>query len=112
MRPDRERLKDILDAVRNIQEKIPAAKDEFLHADLIQVWVLYHIQIIGEAANGISPEFRSRHPDVPWKDIIAMRHFLVHQYFGIDVEEVWNTAARDLPDLAGKIRGILEEKEP
>jgi uncharacterized protein with HEPN domain len=71
------------------------------------VWVLYHIQVIGEAANGISPEFQEQHPKIPWKDIIAMRHLLVHQYFGIDMDEVWNTAHKDLPRLRKEIAGIL-----
>jgi uncharacterized protein with HEPN domain len=70
---------------------------------------LYHIQIIGEAANGISPEFQETHPVIPWKDIIAMRHLLVHQYFGIDRDEVWNTAKHDLPRLGQEIQRILKQ---
>ncbi|WP_300223187.1 HepT-like ribonuclease domain-containing protein [Methanoregula sp.] len=75
-------------------EKLPQANEEFFQSDLLQVWVLYHIQIIGEAANGISPEFQAQHQKIPWKDIISTRHLLVHQYFGIDLDEVWNTAKK------------------
>jgi len=69
--------------------------------------VLYHIQVIGEAANSISPEFQKQHREIPWKDIISMRHLLVHQYFGIDLEEVWNTTQKDLPHLKQEIDRIL-----
>jgi uncharacterized protein with HEPN domain len=48
------------------------------------------------------------HPAIPWKDIIAMRHLLVHQYSGIDMDEVWNTAKHDLPRLGEEIRRILK----
>ncbi len=69
--------------------------------------MLYHIQVIGEAANGTSEDFRNNHPKIPWKDIIAMRHMLVHQYFGIDLEEVWNTVQQDLPRLKKAIDRII-----
>jgi uncharacterized protein with HEPN domain len=109
MRSDRDRLRDIREAIHRIQEKLPASKGEFTGSDLLQVWVLYHIQVIGEAANGVSPGFRKEHPAIPWQDIIAMRHLLVHQYFGIDLDEVWNTAKHDLIRLEKEITTILKE---
>ena len=108
MRSDRARLLDIDEAVQRIKEKLPITKEEFLQSDLLQVWVLYHIQVVGEAANGISPEFQKQHKEIPWKDIIAMRHLLVHQYFGIDLDEVWSTAQQDLPRLKQEILLILK----
>jgi uncharacterized protein with HEPN domain len=110
MRSDRDRLVDISEAIQRIIEKLPPDKEEFTKSDLLQVWVLYHIQVIGEAANGVSPEFQKKHTSVPWKDIIAMRHLLVHHYFGIDLDEVWNTAQKDLPELQQEISLILENK--
>lgn len=76
MRSDINRLSDIIEAIRRIREKLPHTKGEFTGSDLLQIWVLYHIRIIGEAANGISSIFRNAHPSVPWQDIIAMRHLL------------------------------------
>jgi uncharacterized protein with HEPN domain len=110
MRKDRDRLLDICEAIEHIQEKLPQGKEDFMQSDLLQVWVLYHIQIVGEAANGISAEFQDSHPKIPWKNIIAMRHMLVHQYFGIDLNEVWNTAHTNLPGLKKEIDRILENK--
>ncbi len=107
MRTDRDRLLDINEAIHRVLEKIPPTKEEFIQSDLLQVWVLYHIQVIGEAANGTSPEFQKQHQTIPWKDIIAMRHLLVHQYFGIDLDEVWNTTQQDLPHLRQEISLIL-----
>ena len=108
MRSDRDRLTDIVEAIRRIGEKLPGTKKEFLGSELYQVWVLYHVQIIGEAANKISKRFQKAHPDIPWKDIIAMRHLLVHQYFGIDLDEVWNTAKNDLPRLEQQVLNLLK----
>jgi uncharacterized protein with HEPN domain len=110
MRTDLDRLRDIHEALEHIARKLPSAKKEFLASDMHQVWVLYYIQLIGEAANGISAEFQQAHPIIPWKKIVAMRHLLVHQYFGIDLDEVWNTAQKDLPELQQEISLILENK--
>ncbi len=110
MRSDDDRLLDIDVAIMRIMEKLPSTHGEFIQSDLHQVWVLYHIQVIGEAANGISPQFQKQHPVIPWKDIIAMRHLLVHQYFGIDLDEVWNTTQQDLPHLKQQISVILKGK--
>jgi len=110
MRTDRDRLSDICEAIGRIAGKLPATSDLFLQSDLLQVGVLYHIQLIGEAANGISEEFRQVHPEIPRKRIIAMRHLLVHQYFGIDLNEVWNTTQKDLPLLKKEITRILKKK--
>jgi len=107
MRTDLDRLRDIHEALERIAQKLPRSKDEFLTSDLHQVWVLYHIQLTGEAANGISAGFRQAHGTIPWKKIIAMRHLLVHQYFGIDLDEVWTTTQKDLPQLQKEIDRIL-----
>ena len=110
MRTDFDRLRDIHEALEHIARKLPSAKKEFLASDMHQVWVLYYIQLIGEAANGISAEFQQAHPIIPWKKIVAMRHLLVHHYFGIDLDEVWNTAQKDLPELKLEISLILKNK--
>jgi len=74
---------------------------------MVQVWIIHHIQIIGEAARALSESFRARHPQVPWPQIVGMRNILVHDYFGIDLEEVWTVVARDLPVLQREVEAIL-----
>ena len=111
MRDDRERLLDILEAIENIQRRAAAGQETYLDDELVQVWMVHHIQIIGEAASGLSRPVRERHPDVPWRDIVAMRNVLVHQYFGIDLEQVWDTVMIDLPRLKSDIVRIVAELE-
>jgi len=66
-----------------------------------------HIQVIGEAARSLSDEFQGRHSDTPWRDIVAMRHVLVHEYFGIDLDIVWRVVAVELPEPKRKIEAML-----
>ena len=74
---------------------------------MIQTWVLYHLQIIGEAARALSPEFTGQYAEVPWPRIVGMRNILVHNYFGIDVAIVWSVVERDLPSLKNQMASIL-----
>ena len=70
--------------------------------------MIHHIQIIGEAASKLTPAFRKTHQQVPWPQIIKMRHVLIHDYFGIDLGEVWAVVQRDLPALKKQVSDILE----
>lgn len=108
MRRDRDRLEDILEAIERIQRYVDKGRKAFNGDELVQTWILHHIQIIGEASRSLSEDIRTRHSNVPWAQIIGMRNILVHDYFGIDLEEVWLTAARNIPQLRRKIEEILE----
>ena len=68
----------------------------FDHDELIQTWVVHHVEIIGEACSLVSEGFRASHPEIPWKKIIGMRNVLVHHYFGIDEDLVWDAVEREL----------------
>ena len=81
--------------------------EAFEQDELIQTWVLYHLQVIGEAARALSPEFTAQHAEIPWPRIVGMRNILVHNYFGIDVEIVWSVVERDLPQLKQQVEAIL-----
>ena len=83
----------------------------FLQNELIQVWIIHHLQLIGEAAARLGQAFHAAYPQIPWAQIVAMRNILVHEYFGIDLEEVWTTVERDLPLLKAQITAILRELE-
>jgi uncharacterized protein with HEPN domain len=63
--------------------------------------------VIGEAATRVSPTTRSKHPEVPWKDIAGMRDRLIHDYQSVDLDELWKTAKVDVPVLSDQIRAIL-----
>ena len=109
MRDDRARLRDILEAIDKIEQRATAGKEQFLADELLQVWMVHHIQIIGEAASRLSPILRESASSVPWDDVIAMRNVLVHQYFGIDLEEVWSTLTSELPNLKEVIADLLKK---
>ena len=109
MRNDAERLTDILEAITNIEKYAVKGKAEFQKNELIQIWIVHHLQIIGEASNNLSQEIREKYPNLSWAEIIAFRNILVHEYFRIDLNVVWKIVERDLPNLKTKIELILEE---
>ncbi len=74
---------------------------------MLQVWVLYHLQVIGEAARALSEQFRTRHPDEIWSGAVGLRNILVHHYFEIDSDLIWNVISRDLPSLRDLVERLL-----
>lgn len=69
--------------------------------------MLRWIEIIGEAARGVSDKVCAEHPEVPWRVITDMRNRVSHGYFDIDLDVVWNTVTRDLPRLQESVTRIL-----
>jgi uncharacterized protein with HEPN domain len=104
MRDEKERILDILEAIERIQKYAAKGRDAFEHDELIQNWIVHHLQVIGEAAANISEEFTNTHPEIPWQKIIGMRNILVHHYFGIDLNVVWSAVENDLPLLEKKLK--------
>ncbi len=103
MRDPGERLEDILEAIERIERYATRGRAEFENDELIQNWFVRNLQIIGEAARALPKEIQDSAPDIPWSNIIGMRHILVHDYFAIDTETVWRVIERDLPTLKRKI---------
>jgi uncharacterized protein with HEPN domain len=108
MRDDRGRLEDILDAIKRIERYAKRGRRVFEEDELVHMWMIHHIQIIGEAASQLTPTFRKTHQQVPWPQIIKMRHVLVHDYLGIDLAEVWAVVERDLPTLKKQVSRMLK----
>lgn len=107
MRREPERLRDILEAIERIERYAAQGRDAFDADELIQTWIIHHIEVIGEACRALPTEFQARHADVRWTDIIGMRNILVHQYFGIDHDAIWEVVARDLPELKLSVQNVL-----
>lgn len=84
MRDPRERLLDIREAIQRIEKYASQGRAAFDENELIQNWILRHLQIIGEAVRSLPDDFKKRYPDVPWAKILGMSNILVHNYFGID----------------------------
>jgi uncharacterized protein with HEPN domain len=95
---DAARLFDIRRACeRTIRYTTTKTLDQFLHDDLLQSAVERQIEIIGEAARGISQDFRDKHPEIPWRPIMSQRHILAHEYGGIDPSLIWRVATVHIP---------------
>lgn len=107
MRNDRDRLLDILEAIDKIEQRVSGNIDDFADDDMQQVWVLYHLQIIGEAASKLSAGIKSKHLEVPWDQLVGMRHVLVHGYFQVDLDIVWAVLEKDLHPLRESVEAIL-----
>ena len=75
----------------------------------LQDQIIRRIQVIGEAVKNLPDDLKRSHPEVPWRDIAGMRDIVIHQYFGIDLEFVWNVLTKDIPDLKLKILKIRDE---
>ena len=85
MRDDRERLRDVLEAIERIERYASPGRPEFHGDDLVQTWVVHHLMIIGEACRALSPDFRAAHPEEVWAEAAGLRNVIVRQYFGIDL---------------------------
>ena len=84
----------MLDAIERIEKYVSKGRAAFEQDELIQTWVVYHLQIIGEAAAKVGREFHEQYPSILWPQVIAMRNVLVHDYFGVDLEEIWHMVER------------------
>lgn len=102
------RLKHMLDASRAAIEHLAGKKRADLDINrTVLSAVVRELEIIGEAANSISTAFKKKHPEVPWKQMTAMRNRLIHAYFDIDHDIVWMTAKDYLPSLIQKLENLL-----
>lgn len=112
MRRDAERLADIIEAAEKITVRAARGRDAFDADEDTQIVLVHLIQIIGEAANGLSDALIAGHPEVPWRQIIAIRNRVVHGYFEVDLDILWDVAVGDVPDLARQVQAILAELGP
>ena len=73
--------------------------------------ILKAVEVVGEAASQVSPEGKEAHPEIPWAKIIGMRNRLVHGYFNVNLERVWETVQQDLPDLIALLEPLVPPEE-
>ncbi|MBW2544494.1 MAG: DUF86 domain-containing protein [Deltaproteobacteria bacterium] len=109
---DKIRLRHILDEAAEACHYVEGITfDEFAKEGKTVRAVIRCIEVIGEAVSKISIEFREEHPDVPWQKIIGMRNRLIHVYFDIDYNIIWQTAKENLPPLIEQLQSILKNEE-
>lgn len=99
----------IRDAINRIEQFTRGGREQFFQSELVQGAVVWNLGIIGEAVRQVSASLRESHPEVPWQQITSMRNRLVHEYFNVDLDLVWNVVAIELPRLKTQVGVILEE---
>jgi uncharacterized protein with HEPN domain len=100
-------LVQILERAERILHFTEGGRAAFFDSPLIQDAVIRNFEIIGEAAKRVPDEFRSVHPSIPWKGLSGLRDVLIHQYEGVNVEEVWRIVENELPALKRTISTVL-----
>jgi len=106
VRRDDERMADIMEAAEKIAVRAAKGRAAFDADEDTQIVLVHLIQVIGEAAAGLSDGFIAQHPEVPWRQIIATRNRVVHGYFEVDLDILWDVAIIDVPELASQVRRI------
>jgi uncharacterized protein with HEPN domain len=101
-------LGDMLDHARIAHAKVAHITRERFDADEdLQIVVMHHVQIVGEAASKLSAEIREAHPEIPWINVIGMRHRIVHNYFEIRKDILWTVATERLPELIAALEKFV-----
>ena len=108
MRNDRERIRDIQEAINKIEKYAIRGREESFANELIQSWILPQLQIIGEAARSMNSHTHEQYPEISWRDMIDFRNLLVHEYFRVDLELIWQIVEQELPILKQQIDSILQ----
>ena len=103
------RLEHILSAIACVEEYTCGVSEEELKRDKLRLHAtIYNVQIIGEAVYKLTKEFKSQHPETPWAVIEKMRHILVHDYFRINIEVLWDVVNKDIPQFKSQVEQYIQ----
>ena len=107
------RLEHIRDSIEKIEylSRMLHTQENFETKWIEQDAIVRNLEIIGEAVINISDDLKLNYPDVSWKEIRGMRNFVTHQYFGVELGEIWNTVINDIPLLKKQIQKIIVDIE-
>jgi uncharacterized protein with HEPN domain len=107
MRTDRLRLLDAIEQTELIASFSARGRDAFFNDLIVQSAILHRLALLGEACRGVSPELRVAHPEIPWPQIVGFRNVVIHEYFGIDLELVWEIVAEHIATLGAQLNSVL-----
>jgi len=104
-RPDDLRIADIVEAADQLATLVADGRQAFDTDWIRQRAAERLLEIIGEASNAISDEFKVDHPDVPWRHVVNLRHLLAHHYHRVDSDQIWTIATVNVPALSRELEG-------
>ncbi|MEW6200466.1 MAG: DUF86 domain-containing protein [bacterium] len=107
MKDPRVYLAHILERIERIAQYTAAGKETFFSDPMMQDAVIRNLEIIGEAARRISREYQEKHPEIPWRGMKALRNVLIHEYEGVDMDQVWEVIEGELPPLKASLEKFL-----
>ena len=107
MKDDRLYLEHIREAIQKIASYSAGGWEEFSRNPMAQDAILRNFEIIGEATNRLDDALKTRHPNVPWREIAGFRDVLIHNYMGVNLKRVWNVIEKDLPSLRQAVEELL-----
>ncbi|NOX88506.1 MAG: DUF86 domain-containing protein [Calditrichaeota bacterium] len=109
-RNDTELIQDIIECINRIKSYTEAMDyDNFRHDHKTQDAVIRNVEIIGEAVKLISDDLKKKYTNIPWKEIAGTRDKLIHDYFGVNIDIVWNILKQEIPELGTKLKYISDD---
>lgn len=107
---DKARLQHIYDAILEIESYVKnSSYQEFESNTMMYYACVKQLEIIGEAANNITPQFKKLYSEILWREIVGLRNILIHEYFGIDTKIVWDIIQTDIVLLKPQVKDIIEQ---
>jgi uncharacterized protein with HEPN domain len=103
-------IRDCINKVEYLSGKL-LDYDNFEKQWVEQDAIIRNLEIIGEASVNVSDDLKMQYPDVVWKEMRGMRNFVTHQYFGVELSDIWNTVVNDIPVLNKQIGDIINDLE-
>ena len=107
---DKQRLQHMLDAIGEVESYVSTSSfEDFLSNSMMRFASIKQLEIVGEAANMLSKGLKEKFTNIEWSQVVAARNIFVHEYFGIDIDLVWQILVKDLPALKSKIEAVIKE---
>jgi len=111
VKDDRVYLEHIQECIYRLERYMQDGRDAFLDPGMVQDAVLRRLQTLAETTQRLSEARKAAYPDVPWREIAGFRNVLVHDYLGIDLQEVWSILEHDIPPLRAQVEAMLRDVE-
>lgn len=107
MKDPRVYLAHILECAERIENFVKGGRQAFFKDRMMQDAVIRNLEVMGEAAKRVGETYRKAHPNIPWRNMAALRDILIHQHEGVDLEKVWQVVERELPPLKLALSSFL-----